>query len=47
MSGFVFVYLFWFLYGIRFRHIGVWLPNLIAIVLQLILAAIVVLKSVL
>lgn len=37
LIGFIFVYLFWFFYGLRFKHIGVWLPNAVATILQLIL----------
>lgn len=44
--GFVFVYLFWFCYGIRFRHIGVWLPNLVATALQLILCSYVIYENI-
>jgi len=38
-------YAFWFLYGLRFRRLAIWLPNAIAIVLQLLLAAGVALKA--
>jgi len=45
LGGFVLVYLFWFLYGLRFRHIGVWLPNALATVLQTLLLITVAFKS--
>jgi len=45
LAGFFFVYLFWFFYGLRFKHIGVWLPNAVATVLQLLLLVYVVIKS--
>ena len=37
--GFLFVYLFWFLYGARFGRRGIWLPNAVAAVLQVLFAA--------
>ena len=43
--GFFCVYLFWCLYGIRFRRRGIWLSNAVAAVLQLLFAAIVLAKS--
>lgn len=43
--GFAVVYSFWFLYGVRFRRLAIWLPNAIAAALQLALAASVVLKA--
>jgi uncharacterized protein with PQ loop repeat len=45
LIGFAFVYLFWFFYGIRFRHIGVWLPNAVATVLQALLFICVAMKN--
>ncbi len=45
LIGFVFVYLFWFFYGLRFRHIGVWLPNAVATLLQTVLLVVVTLKN--
>ena len=45
LVGFVFVYLFWFFYGLRFRHIGVWLPNAVATLLQVLLLIVVAIKS--
>ena len=44
VGGFLFVYLFWFLYGVRFRRRGIWLPNAIATILQLVFAAVVLTK---
>jgi len=46
LIGFSFVYLFWFFYGLRFRHIGVWLPNAAATLLQLSLCVFVAIKNV-
>ena len=43
--GFLFVYLFWFLYGVRFRRRGIWLPNAVAAVLQVLFAAVVLSKG--
>lgn len=43
--GFVLVYSFWFLYGVRFRRLATWLPNAVASILQLALAAAVALKA--
>jgi hypothetical protein len=42
--GFLFVYLFWFLYGVRFGRRGIWLPNAVAAVLQILFAAAIVAK---
>jgi uncharacterized protein with PQ loop repeat len=44
LLGFAFVYVFWFLYGLRFRLVAIWLSNGIAAVLQLLLTAVAVLK---
>jgi len=46
LIGFTFVYLFWFLYGLRFKHIGVWLPNAFTTILQLLLCVCVAIKSI-
>lgn len=43
--GFLLVYLFWFLYGLRFARRGIWLPNAIASGLQIVLMVIVVGKT--
>ena len=43
--GFLLVYLFWFLYGLRFARRGIWLPNAIASGLQIVLMVIVVSKT--
>jgi uncharacterized protein with PQ loop repeat len=45
LFGFALVYAFWFLYGLRFRRVAIWLSNGIAAVLQVLLAAVAVLKS--
>ncbi len=44
LIGFTGVYSFWFLYGLRFRHIGVWIPNAIAVLLQVLLLLVVTFK---
>jgi hypothetical protein len=44
VGGFFFIYLFWFLYGVRFGRRGIWLPNAIAVVLQLVFAVILLAK---
>ncbi len=46
LVGFTFVYLFWFFYGLRFRHIGVWLPNAVATFLQAMLLICVAIKNI-
>lgn len=46
LIGFVFVYLFWFFYGVRFRHVGVWLPNAVATILQILLLIFVAIKNI-
>lgn len=45
VAGFLFIYLFWFLYGVRFRRRGIWLPNAMAAVLQVLFALVVLLKA--
>jgi|SRR5690606_27716446 len=42
--GWVFIYLFWCFYGIRFNTVALWLTNAIAVVLQLSLCFIVIRK---
>ncbi len=44
LAGFLTVYFFWFLYGLRFRRLAVWLGNLIGVVLQALLLVLVLLK---
>jgi len=43
--GFLLVYMFWFLYGLRFARRGIWLPNVIAAGLQIVFALIIVAKA--
>jgi len=43
--GFLFVYVFWFLYGVRFGRRGIWLPNAVAAVLQVLFAVAVLAKG--
>jgi hypothetical protein len=45
IGGFLLVYAFWFLYGLRFARRGIWLPNAIAAGLQVVLMLIVVSKT--
>jgi uncharacterized protein with PQ loop repeat len=45
LLGFAFVYAFWFLYGLRFRHVAIWLSNGVAMILQVLLTTVAVLKS--
>ena len=42
--GWVFIYAFWGLYGIRFETIALWLTNGIAVILQIALCMIVIKK---
>jgi hypothetical protein len=44
ICGFGFLFLFWTLYGIRFRRIALWFGNLIALLLQAVLLAVVLMK---
>jgi uncharacterized protein with PQ loop repeat len=43
--GFLLVYMFWFLYGIRFGRRGIWLPNAVAAMLQVLFAIAVLAKG--
>ena len=45
VAGFLGVYLFWLLYGLRFQRRGIWLPNAVAAVLQVVFAAVVLAKG--
>lgn len=44
LAGFLMVYLFWFLYGLRFRRLAVWLGNVIGMALQALLLGLVLFK---
>ena len=44
LAGFLMIYLFWFLYGLRFRRYAVWIGNLIGVILQICLLLVVLLK---
>jgi uncharacterized protein with PQ loop repeat len=44
LAGFLLVYFFWFLYGLRFNRFAVWFGNLLGVVLQIVLLALVLLK---
>ena len=37
VGGYFVVYMFWFVYGLRFGRRGIWLPNLTASALQVLL----------
>ena len=45
VGGFFAIYLFWFLYGVRFRRRGIWLSNAVAAALQVLFALVVLGKS--
>ena len=45
LAGFAVAYSFWFLYGLRFRRVAIWLPNAVAAVLQLALALVTAAKA--
>ena len=45
VAGFLLVYVFWFFYGIRFGRRGIWLPNAVAAVLQVLFAGAVLAKG--
>jgi len=42
--GFLAVYVFWFLYGLRFNRVALWLGNVLGVVLQTVLLVLVLLK---
>jgi uncharacterized protein with PQ loop repeat len=42
LAGFLLVYLFWFLYGVRFNRFAVWFGNALGLVLQAVLLILVV-----
>lgn len=44
LAGFLLVYFFWFLYGVRFNRFAVWFGNCLGVVLQIVLLALVLLK---
>jgi hypothetical protein len=43
-AGFLAIFLFWTLYGVRFRRVALWLTNGIAVAMQLLLLIVTVLK---
>jgi len=43
--GFFFIYGFWCLYGLRFSRLGIWLPNGVAAILQVVFTAIIIYKA--
>lgn len=45
LSGFAVAYGFWFLYGLRFRRVAIWLPNGLAMLMQLALALVAAAKA--
>ena len=44
LVGFLVIFLFWFLYGLRFRRIALWFGNVLGVILQIILLGIVLFK---
>jgi len=44
VAGFLLVYFFWFLYGLKFGRRGIWIPNAMAVVLQVLFAATILAK---
>lgn len=44
ISGFMMIYAFWSLYGLRFRRIAIWLCNAIAMLAQTALLILILLK---
>ena len=44
LVGYLVIFVFWFLYGVRFRRLAVWFGNALGIILQSILIALVVLR---
>jgi uncharacterized protein with PQ loop repeat len=45
VAGFFLIYFFWFLYGVRFRRLGIWLPNALASAMYLVFAAAILAKG--
>ncbi|MDA3923119.1 MAG: hypothetical protein PF904_00275 [Kiritimatiellae bacterium] len=45
LSGYLVIFFFWFLYGLRFGRIAVWFGNALGIILQTILIGIVLFSS--
>ena len=45
LVGWLFIYAFWGLYGVRFETIALWLTNAIAFVLQILLCTVVFKKN--
>ncbi len=45
LAGFAVAYSYWFLYGLRFRRLAIWLPNGVAALLQLALALVAAAKA--
>ena len=44
-AGFFVIYFFWFLYGVRFRRLGIWLPNALASAMQIVFAVVILWKG--
>lgn len=34
LAGFLLIYFFWFIYGVRFNRLAIWFGNLLAVALQ-------------
>lgn len=45
LVGFLVNYCFWLMYGVRFRRFAVWVVNIFAVLLQLVLLCVVLLKG--
>ena len=45
LVGWLFIYAFWGLYGVRFETVALWLTNAIAFVLQILLCVVVLKKN--
>jgi len=44
LSGFLIIFMFWFLYGLRFQRFALWFGNALGIILQTILLGLVIFK---
>ena len=44
LAGFLLIYLFWFIYGLRFNRLAIWFGNFLAVALQSALLALVLWK---
>ena len=44
LFGFLMIFVFWFLYGFRFKRIALWFGNALGVILQIILIGIILFK---